>query len=122
MPKLTSKARLRITLVVFSLLTAVIIFVAPIPILMGILTDEQIARLSNLGQSYGIVSAFLSSAALVGVVASVFYQATQTRIQGVATWRSAHTDLLKMVMEDPALYGPCIGTRQPGIGDDSYRQ
>lgn len=60
-------------------------------------------QLSNIGQTYGAVAALLSSFALVGVVASLLYQARDSQAIHEQATRTFHQELLKMEMEDPAL-------------------
>ena len=57
--------------------------------------------LSNVGQTYGAVSAFLTAVALGGVVISLLYQARSVRIAQEQAARTFHYDLLKMEMGDP---------------------
>jgi uncharacterized membrane protein len=59
--------------------------------------------LSNIGQTYGAVSALLSSVALAGVVLSLLYQARDSKTAREQTTRSLQLELIKMQMEDPAL-------------------
>jgi hypothetical protein len=61
------------------------------------------SQLSNIGQTYGAVSALLSSLALFGVVISLLYQARANRIAYEQTFRTFQLDLLKMELEDPSL-------------------
>jgi hypothetical protein len=60
-------------------------------------------QLSNIGQTYGAVSALLSSIALGGVVLSLLYQARDSRTAREQTIRSLQLELIKMQMEDPDL-------------------
>ena len=59
--------------------------------------------LSNIGQTYGAVSALLSSLALGGVVVSLLYQARDSQNAREQTTRSLQRELIKMVMDDPSL-------------------
>jgi hypothetical protein len=61
------------------------------------------SQLSNIGQTYGAVSALLSSLAIAGVVVSLLYQARDSQTAREQTTRAIHHDLIKMMMEDPAL-------------------
>jgi len=61
------------------------------------------AQLSNIGQTYGAVSALLSSLALAGVIVSLLYQARDGRTAREQVTRTLHHELLKMEMDDPAL-------------------
>jgi hypothetical protein len=90
----------------FALATALFV---PIGLAMaGVLSDSVLSRLSNLGQAYGVVSALLSAIALAGVAISIFHQAEQGRIHRIQSWRSMHTEMLKIVIDEPATFWPCI--------------
>ena len=60
-------------------------------------------QLSNIGQTYGAVSALLSSLALGGVVVSLLYQARDSQNAREQTTRTLQHELIKMEMDDPAL-------------------
>src|SRR5690349_8108119 len=59
------------------------------------------ARLSNVGQTYGAISALLTALALGGVVISLIYQARDVRTAREQASRAVHQELLKIEMEDP---------------------
>lgn len=61
------------------------------------------SQLSNIGQTYGAVSALLSSLALGGVVVSLLFQARSNQTAREETTRTLHHDLIKMEMGDPKL-------------------
>jgi Family of unknown function (DUF6082) len=61
------------------------------------------SQLSNIGQTYGAVSALLSSLALVGVVISLLYQARDSRVAHEEATRTLQHELLKIELEDPVL-------------------
>jgi hypothetical protein len=65
-------------------------------------------RLSNIGQTYGGVSALLTALALGGVVISLLYQARDVRTAREVAGRTFQHELLKMELEDP-LYMEAIG-------------
>lgn len=77
---------------------------------------RQIARisgmnwilLSNIGQTYGAVSALVAALALGGVVISLLYQARDVQTNREQSSRTFHHDLLKLEMEDP-LYMEALG-------------
>jgi hypothetical protein len=60
-------------------------------------------QLANIGQTYGAVSALLSSIALGGVVVSLLYQARDSRTAAEQTTRTLQFQLIKMELEDPSL-------------------
>ena len=61
------------------------------------------AQLSNIGQTYGAVSALLAALALAGVITSLIYQARSTRTASVQLSRTFHNDLIRMEMDDRSL-------------------
>jgi hypothetical protein len=64
---------------------------------------EDWAKLSEISQAYGAVSVPLSAVALTGVIASLAYQARQTRIAREETGRTAHRELVLLSLADPEL-------------------
>jgi hypothetical protein len=60
-------------------------------------------QLSNIGQTYGAVSAILSSLALGGILASLLYQARDTRNAREQTARTLQLELIRMELNDPSL-------------------
>src|SRR5689334_21565470 len=60
-------------------------------------------ELSNIGQTYGAVSALLSSLALAGVIVSLLYQSRSNRNATEQRIRTLQFELLKMAMADPSL-------------------
>ncbi|GAA4920117.1 DUF6082 family protein [Streptomonospora salina] len=65
-------------------------------------------RLSFIGQTYGAASALLSVFAIIGVTATLVYQAREVKVAREEARRSAIGDLLKMAMEDPD-FNECWG-------------
>ncbi|MFI9102974.1 DUF6082 family protein [Streptomyces fildesensis] len=61
------------------------------------------AKLSEISQTYGAVSVPLSMVALAGVIASLAYQARQTRIAQAETNRSSHRELVLLAISKPEL-------------------
>ena len=61
-------------------------------------------ELSNVGQTYGAVSALLSTLALVGVVVSVFLQRRETRFSRIEASRTRHHELMMLGMEHPSYF------------------
>jgi uncharacterized membrane protein len=60
-------------------------------------------QLSNIGQTYGAVSALLSSFALVGVAISLLYQSRDNQNAREQTTRNLQFELIRMAMGDPSL-------------------
>jgi Family of unknown function (DUF6082) len=59
-------------------------------------------QLSNIGQTYGAISALISSLALGGVIVSLLYQARDGRTAREQSIRTLQHQLIRMQMEDPA--------------------
>ena len=66
-------------------------------------------RLSEIGQTYGAVSAVLSALALGAVAMSVSIQARQARADQIQAVRGFHLDLVRMQLDDLPTYLPCWG-------------
>jgi Family of unknown function (DUF6082) len=82
------------------------------PFLLGLyllVGDVDWSAIADVGQAFSVASALLSAAALVGVVATLRYQALQTRVVQMQVVRSMHFELSKMVMDDPDKYGKFWG-------------
>jgi len=60
-------------------------------------------QLSNIGQTYGAISAVLSALALGGIIASLLYQSRDSRIAHEQMTRTFQFDLIKLGLEDPSL-------------------
>lgn len=87
----------------------VIALLAPLPFLLnGRLSDSAVIRVANIGQAFGIASAIMSALALGFVALSLIYQGRQTRDLQAISWRDAHEGLVRMVMDEPELLGPCM--------------
>ncbi|KAA2259513.1 hypothetical protein F0L68_21540 [Solihabitans fulvus] len=66
------------------------------------------ARLSNIGQTYGAVSAMIAVIALSGVAASLVIQNREAKAARKSALRGLHTDLMRMALDEP-LYMDCLG-------------
>ncbi|MEV1006627.1 DUF6082 family protein [Streptomyces sp. NPDC049881] len=66
-------------------------------------SDTDWGQLSDVSQTYGALSVLISAAALVGVAASLTYQARQTRVEQEESARSAHRELVLLSLGDPVL-------------------
>jgi len=60
-------------------------------------------QLSNIGQTYGAISAVLSALALGGIISSLLYQARDSRIAHEQMGRTLQFDLIKLELEDATL-------------------
>jgi len=93
---------LRIGALIFAAVMLVLVIASPFAL-------RQIAKihginwmnLSNVGQTYGAVSALLTALALGGVVISLLYQARDVKTGREQASRTFHHELLRMEMEDP---------------------
>jgi hypothetical protein len=65
-------------------------------------------RLSNVGQTYGGVSALLTALALIGVVISILYQVHGVNIAREQARRTFHNELLRMELDNP-VYMEALG-------------
>jgi len=74
-------------------------------------------RLREVGQAYGATSAIVSALALCGVSVSLFIQAQQFKAGRFEAVRRYHLDLTRIAMDEPTIFGPCIGRRfdPPGV-------
>jgi len=66
-------------------------------------------RLSEIGQTYGAISAVLSALALGAVAASLFIQARQARANEIQAVRGYHLELVRVQLDDLPTYLPCWG-------------
>jgi uncharacterized membrane protein len=98
----TNRLIIRIGVIALAVGVLVLIIVSPI-------AQRQFTRLrgmnwmllSNVGQTYGAVSALFAALALGGVVVSLLYQAGAVRTAREQAARTFHHELLKMAMENP---------------------
>jgi Family of unknown function (DUF6082) len=81
------------------------------PFLLGTLNGLGVnwTRLSEIGQTYGAVSAVLSALALGAVAMSVAIQRRQARAEQIQAVRGFHLDLVRMQLDDLPTYLPCWG-------------
>jgi hypothetical protein len=80
-----------------------IIFTFLMVIAFIVLSPFAFARFSNVSQFYTVISDFVSSLALVGVVISLLYQARAGHTAREQAIRSLQQQLIKMEMDDPTL-------------------
>ncbi|MFG2453235.1 DUF6082 family protein [Streptomyces sp. NPDC048512] len=83
--------------------------------------DTDWAKLSAISQTYASVSVLLTAAALLGAVASLTYQARQTRIAHEEATRSHHRELLFRALDEPDLR-VCWGPYPQAVTSQQYRQ
>lgn len=61
------------------------------------------AKLADVGQAYGAISALISSLALIGVAVSLLYQARAGHTAREQSIRTLQQELIRMEMDDPSL-------------------
>lgn len=66
-------------------------------------------RLSQIGAAYGFTSAIVSALALAGVAGSLIVQNRQARAEQVQGIRSYYLELVRLELDDMALYQPVWG-------------
>ncbi|MFE6283011.1 DUF6082 family protein [Streptomyces sp. NPDC057877] len=93
------------------------------PFLLRALAPERTdwSELSDISQTYGAVSVVVSTLALAGVVASLAYQARQTRVAQEEAARAAHRELVMYSLNDPSLL-TCWEPPRDRITEEEYRR
>jgi hypothetical protein len=100
-------------MVVMAILLLVIVsmgLVVVSPLALRALDSGQIdwTRLSNIGQTYGAVSAIVAAVALLGVMISLVIQNRDAKAARQSARRAHHVELMRMAMDDPR-YMECWG-------------
>jgi hypothetical protein len=72
-------------------------------------------RLSDIGAAYGFTSAIVSALALAGVAVSLIVQDRQARAEQVQGIRSYYLELVRLELDDMALFSPFGATRTSPI-------
>jgi len=105
-----SAARVTFLLIILLLVLVSIGLVVASPWALRALDGSQLDwnRLSNIGQTYGAVSAIIAAVALLGVVSSLIIQSREAKADRVNAQRAHHTELMRMAMDDPK-YMECWG-------------
>jgi hypothetical protein len=83
------------------------------PLALGLIDDQgsrDWGQLSEIGQTYGAVSALISVVALGGVAASLMLQVRSAQLDREHAYRSVHLQLIEMAFESPELL-ECLGFR-----------
>jgi hypothetical protein len=94
--------KFRITIIAASVAGLVVILISPLALqAIASVFNLNWVKLSNIGQAYGAISALIAGFALVGVAASVFLQARETRFNRRSDERVRHFELMRMAVEDP---------------------
>lgn len=107
-----------------TIVTAVIIIVVSplILVLLNKFLNLNWIQLSNIGQSYTGVSALLSAGAFIAVAITVRLQAKQTRLIQQQATRTMQFELLRMVLNQPEVYGPIVSGPIHQSNKDHERQ
>ncbi|MEU6578021.1 DUF6082 family protein [Streptomyces sp. NPDC046805] len=95
---------------------AIAIFLTPLVLEQVAPTQKDWGRLSSVSQTYGALSAPFSAIALLGVAASLAYQARQTKIANQEAQRSSHRQLLMYAVDRPEFlvcWEPVSGISSP---------
>ncbi|MXM67825.1 hypothetical protein GR925_31430 [Streptomyces sp. HUCO-GS316] len=97
------RRRLRITVVWSLTATATLAAISATPFLLNAVTPAGLNwdRLSSVSQTYSALSVLFSAAALLGVAASIAFQARQTHIQNEEAHRSSHRELTALTLTHP---------------------
>jgi hypothetical protein len=81
------------------------------PLALGVIDDQgsrDWGRLSEIGQTYGAVSALISVVALGGVAVSLILQLRSAQLDRAHAYRSVHLQLIEMAFDNPDLL-ECLG-------------
>ncbi|MFD7389409.1 DUF6082 family protein [Streptomyces sp. NPDC059852] len=78
-------------------------------------------RLSQVGAAYGFTSAIVSALALAGVALSLIVQNRQARAEQIQAIRSYYLELVRLELDDQALFQPVWGATDIVDPDDQKR-
>ena len=119
-PGAATAARAALFLIILLFVLVSVGLVAVSPWALSIVNDNSSTidwdRLSQIGQTYGAVSAMIAAVALLGVAASLVIQSREAKAAHKSAQRAHHADLLRMAMDDP-LYMECWGPYVTGTFD-----
>ncbi|GAA5203016.1 hypothetical protein GCM10023323_00130 [Streptomyces thinghirensis] len=83
--------------------TALVIAMTPLLLQWAAPAGLDWDELSKISQTYGALSVFFSAAALLGVAASLTFQAHQTKTENEEAQRASHRELILASLDDPDL-------------------
>ena len=90
------------TVFLVALVVLLLIFVSPLaPMSVASYRGVDWSVASDIGQSYGAISAILAGLALLGVVGSVAMQSRQTKIQAQYSARQMHFEITREAWQNP---------------------
>jgi hypothetical protein len=110
------RTTLAVLLTLLILLTVGLVGASPVALDLFDGDAARWERLSFIGQTYGAASALLSAFALAGIVVTLVLQARDTKVSREQGQRLAHSELLKMALENPVYrraWGPVLPGRDP---------
>ncbi|MEU1413279.1 DUF6082 family protein [Streptomyces sp. NPDC005731] len=115
--------RLRRALIWAGFTAALMTAIIASPHLLRLVAPDNLdwAELSSISQTYTSVSVLLAAAALVGAVASLAYQAAQTRIAHEESTRNHHRELLFRALDEPDLR-VCWGPYRDAVTPQRWKQ
>jgi hypothetical protein len=110
------RTTLAVLLTLLILLTVGLVGASPVALDLFDGDAARWERLSFIGQTYGAASALLSAFALAGIVVTLVLQARDTKVSREQGQRLAHSELLKMALENPVYrraWDPVLPGRDP---------
>jgi hypothetical protein len=117
------RRRIIIAILIPGIILAISFLVVASPLALQVIDSHSNAnwpQLSNIGQTYGAVSALLAALALVGVAVSVLMQNRELRHDRWEAGRSRHFDIIRMALDDP-LYRQVFSRPGPQTPDNEAR-
>jgi hypothetical protein len=105
----------RLLLAFLAVCSVVLILISPLG-LERFATIKRVnwAQLSDIGQTYGAVSALIAGIALAGVAISLFLQAHTFTLSRIQATRTFHFDLIKYTIENPHIMPSWGFAPEPG--------
>jgi Family of unknown function (DUF6082) len=113
--------RWRMPVVILALSSALLLLIALSPLLLreiGRTKGVNWTIIANVGQAYGGASAILAGIALIGIAGSLIVQTNQARTERIRLVRERHHELLRIILENPRVYAPVMGTRTPATSEE----
>ena len=89
-------------LIGITIAVSTLVVISPLALrVIALIPNISWPELSNIGQTYGAVSALLAALALVGVAASVLMQNRELRHSRWESGRARHFEIIRMALDDP---------------------
>jgi hypothetical protein len=106
-----NRAAFAALLIGITIAVSALVIISPLALrAIALIPNISWPELSNIGQTYGAVSALLAALALVGVAASVLMQNRELRHSRWESGRARHFEIIRMALDDP-LYRQVYGAR-----------